>query len=170
MQLLSSFIWLICVGFSAATSSNHCVNCKHFIDTKPPLPFSNPLFRGKCSFFPKYVLPHNAVKKRLDMINYLVSGDKQYILPWGEKNSGCTEYFYCSTARNLDIMCGMDGKYYVEHESDQIPVPPVYDPPSYEPPNIVQQEPPVYEQPPVYEPPSFDPYTYIPPQIDNSEN
>ena len=66
-----------------------CINCKHFIPDDDTGEFS------RCSFF-----PHVHSK-----INYLVNGinkiDKE-------------DFYYCSTARTSDNMCGIEGKSYVK--------------------------------------------------------
>jgi len=61
-----------------------CINCKYFIADNDNGKF------GKCSLF----------LKQNGKINYLVNGI----------NEG--EYFYCSTSRDSDTMCGEEGKYY----------------------------------------------------------
>jgi hypothetical protein len=61
-----------------------CINCKYFIPDNDTGKF------GKCSLFPK----------QGGKINYLVNGIKN------------DEYFYCSTSREHDNMCGEEGKYY----------------------------------------------------------
>lgn len=64
------------------TKTNLCINCKFFIT-------DNDLNKyGKCSFFPK------------ESIDYLVNGIK-------EEN-----YYYCSTSRSHDDMCGTEGKMF----------------------------------------------------------
>jgi len=61
-----------------------CINCKYFIPDNHNSKFS------KCSLFP---IGENK-------INFLVDGiDKQ-------------EYPYCFIARNTNIMCGEEGRYY----------------------------------------------------------
>jgi hypothetical protein len=61
-----------------------CINCKYFIPDNDSGRFD------KCSRFPK----------QSGKINYLVTGIKD------------GEYFYCSTSREHDNMCGEEGKYY----------------------------------------------------------
>jgi len=60
-----------------------CKNCKHFIK-------NGAIQYGKCGFFPIKVKD-----------NYLVTGIKSE-----------NDYFYCSTAREFDRMCGYEGKHY----------------------------------------------------------
>ena len=60
-----------------------CINCKYFIPDNDTGKF------GKCSLFPK----------QGGKINYLVNGIND-------------EYFYCSTSREHNNMCGEEGKYY----------------------------------------------------------
>ena len=61
-----------------------CVNCKYFIETT----YLN-RDNGKCSLFPN------------ESKDYLVSGVKKP-----------ENYYYCSTARSWDNMCGPDAKKY----------------------------------------------------------
>jgi hypothetical protein len=61
-----------------------CINCKYFITDNITDKF------GRCSFFPK---PNGK-------INYLVNGIND------------DEYFFCSTSRETNSMCGEEGKYY----------------------------------------------------------
>ena len=63
-----------------------CINCKYFITDNNTGKF------GTCSLFPK-------VEKDIFM---LVTGNEN-------KN---IEYTYCSVARELDNMCGKEGKMY----------------------------------------------------------
>lgn len=64
-----------------------CKNCKFFKKD-----FFTETKYGHCSHFPNE--PTN---------NYLVDG---------YKDESPTSYFYCSTARSSDYMCGPEGKYY----------------------------------------------------------
>jgi len=61
-----------------------CVNCKYFIETT----YLNK-DNGKCSLFPN------------ESKDYLVSGVKRP-----------ENYYYCSTARSWDHMCGINGTMY----------------------------------------------------------
>jgi len=63
-----------------------CINCRHF---KGDYLSSNKF--GKCKLFPE---------KEDNQIEYLVSGKPH------------SRYYYCSTARKFDNMCGLEGKYY----------------------------------------------------------
>lgn len=64
-----------------------CINCKFFTNS---VNIDNKY--GKCSFFP---IVENSVE-------YFVTGiDKE-------------DYFYCTTARDHDILCGRNGKMYVD--------------------------------------------------------
>ena len=66
-----------------------CINCKYFFKDSI---LDNNRF-GKCIFFPT---------TKVDS-NFYVTGDEKYIKK---------EYYYCSTARNSDILCGNDGLKY----------------------------------------------------------
>jgi hypothetical protein len=65
-----------------------CIHCKHFISD------NNIGTYGKCALFPKE--ENNA--------NYLVTGIA--------KNT----YYYCSTVRNANDMCGIEGKHYKKNK------------------------------------------------------
>jgi hypothetical protein len=66
-----------------------CINCKYFISDN-----SNGIF-GKCSFFPTSE----------GKVNLLVTGVNK------------DEYYFCSTARDSNDMCGEEGKYYKKEDS-----------------------------------------------------
>jgi hypothetical protein len=59
-----------------------CIHCKYFI------PDNDNGKYGKCSFFP------------IRDINFLVNGINE------------EKYYYCSTSRDSNDMCGEEGKYY----------------------------------------------------------
>ena len=61
-----------------------CINCKHF------LPDNLNNIYGKCILYPR----------KEGKINYYVNGVNN------------EDYFYCSTARSTDDMCGEEGKKY----------------------------------------------------------
>ena len=64
-----------------------CVNCRHFKGN-----FLSGNKFGKCKLFP--------IIDKDNQVDYLVSGT-----PY-------SRYYYCSTAREYDNMCGLEGKYY----------------------------------------------------------
>jgi hypothetical protein len=70
------------------TKPKLCINCKHFIPDK-----DGDNNYGKCSFF----------IKEESKTDFLVTGIK-------EENQD--EYFYCSTSRGTNSMCGQEGKNY----------------------------------------------------------
>jgi len=70
-----------------------CVNCKFF---KNEYIIFNRF--GKCSLFPKDEEPIDK-----NDIHFLVDGTK---------NIKEIEYYFCSTARNYDDMCGKEGKRF----------------------------------------------------------
>jgi hypothetical protein len=73
-----------------------CVDCQHFI------PYWSGAGYAKCSAFPRT----NYVTKAAET-NYLVSG----VYP--KVN---IEYFHCSTAREIEDMCGKQGKLFSPKE------------------------------------------------------
>ena len=75
----------------ACSLSLKCSNCKHFIkDTKP-----NIFVFGKCKMF----------TKTKDVYSYSISDKK-------ETRKTIEDMYYCSTARQCDNMCGVEGKFY----------------------------------------------------------
>ena len=86
-MLLSNL--LLCLfslsSYHFITSTKFCVNCKHFMEVG-----SSPLF-AKCALFPK----------DYDK-SYLVSGTK----------SISESFYYCSTARQQESLCGEEGKMF----------------------------------------------------------
>jgi hypothetical protein len=73
-----------------------CVDCQHFI------PYWSGAGYAKCTAFPRT----NYVTKAAET-NYLVSG----VYP--KVN---IEYFHCSTAREMEDMCGKQGKFFTAKE------------------------------------------------------
>lgn len=65
-----------------------CINCKFFTNS-----FMTDNIYGKCSLF----------RKTERNINYFVNGIDKNI-----------DYYYCSSARNRDDMCGKEGKKYID--------------------------------------------------------
>lgn len=80
------FIQFIYFLLSTSNAEKFCVNCKHFKSTL----LSSNIF-GKCSVFPR------EIENKMD---YLVIGKAKI------------EYYYCSTVRLKEDMCGPTGKYY----------------------------------------------------------
>jgi hypothetical protein len=67
-----------------------CSNCKHFIEPK-----SNILLFGKCNLFPK----------TKDI--YSTNDKKETV-----KTKTIEDMYYCSTARQYEHMCDVEGKFY----------------------------------------------------------
>ena len=95
-----SIIFLLYASLSTVFSIKPkiCLNCKYIMpltryswSTNEDQEFSE---FSTCSFFPKY---------NINKSNYLVTGVIE------ESN---TEYYYCSTAREQESMCGEKGKEY----------------------------------------------------------
>jgi hypothetical protein len=61
-----------------------CINCKHFITDNDNGKY------GKCSLFPK----------KEGKIHFLVNGVNEEL------------YYHCSISREMNHMCGEEGKYY----------------------------------------------------------
>uniref|UniRef100_A0A6C0CV07 Uncharacterized protein n=1 Tax=viral metagenome TaxID=1070528 RepID=A0A6C0CV07_9ZZZZ len=75
------------------TLTKFCINCKHYI---PPESSYSSAAYGKCMLF-------NITTIKLDD-TYLVTGI--------DNSEVTVEYNYCSTARSMSGMCGIDGKRY----------------------------------------------------------
>lgn len=82
--LLSTFL----TAFSLQKNTKICIDCKFFSNNF----FTDKNF-GKCILFP--VSHHDT--------DYLVTGINKNEKP---------EYYFCSTARKFDYMCGEEGKKY----------------------------------------------------------
>ena len=79
------YLLLLFVLYSS-NAEKICINCKYYQQSF----LSHPVF-ARCKVFPR----------ELDnKIEYLVSGRPK------------TEYSFCSTARQYENMCGLNGKYY----------------------------------------------------------
>ena len=90
----------MCLGLiEALQKSRICVNCRYFIN-------QNDLTYGKCLLFPKKNPPENEYKKQKELIDFLVSG---YEKPKKPKER---DYYFCSTARDSENMCGKEGKLF----------------------------------------------------------
>jgi len=90
MKYIIIFFNLIILSISSLKNNKDklCINCKYFITDNVSDKF------GKCSLFPK---------KENNDIYTLVNGIH------GETN---IEYNYCSVSRELEHMCGKEGKMY----------------------------------------------------------
>ena len=75
------------------TLTKFCVNCKYYI--RPESSYSSAAY-GKCMLF-------NITTIKVDD-TYLVTGI--------DNSEVTVEYNYCSTARSMSGMCGIDGKRY----------------------------------------------------------
>ena len=71
-----------------------CIDCKFFRISD----FSKNTKFGKCLLFPQ-------------------TNDDDFVLVNGHRNNH-QEYYYCSTSRKYDNMCGKEGKYYEENEKE----------------------------------------------------
>jgi len=99
-MLLALFIALTSMSFTTAFKVNRfCVNCKHYVNNN-----INPEL-GKCVLFPKIEYNMETSNQTINKYSYLVTGK-----PF-EKD---LEYTDCIVARELENMCGEEGKYYKE--------------------------------------------------------
>jgi len=75
-----------------------CANCKFFI----PI---DPLVYSKCLLFPKITRESELMKNKV-LIDYLVTGVKTEEFKYND-------YYYCSTAREFENMCGIKGNKFI---------------------------------------------------------
>jgi hypothetical protein len=78
-----------CIFLSYIASPKFCINCMHFISDNVSNDFA------KCNFFP-------------------VEKSKYRYLVTGQKNEDTIKYSHCTTARQLEHMCGENAKKYVQ--------------------------------------------------------
>ena len=76
-----------------------CTNCKFIIR------HDNELLYSQCFLFPK-ITRESEIQKKQDLIKLLVTG---------VQSKPTDIFFHCSTARDYDYMCGIDGKWYQEN-------------------------------------------------------
>ena len=91
---------ILCMMLSLSTPLKNqklCINCKYFI---PDGKFFSTQEFAKCSKF---------VKKN-DNINHLITGNVVI-----QKDG----YYFCSTARTNDVMCGIMGNNYIKKNNDK---------------------------------------------------
>ena len=88
MMPIILFFYLI----SNCLCEKFCVNCKYFIKN----PFSKNNY-GRCAIFTK--------ENEYTKIDYLITGKRKI------------EYKFCSSAREDEKMCGINGKYFIEKEN-----------------------------------------------------
>jgi len=83
---------ILCFASIFALKPKVCIHCKYFLNT------GTETKHGKCSFFPL---------QETDF-HFLVTGIEN------------KDYFYCSTARQHEAMCGIQGKKYEETKEDRV--------------------------------------------------
>jgi len=92
--LISIFFFTAVAVSLKPTLTKFCVNCKYYMPSEST--YTGSAAYGKCMLF-------NITTIKLDQ-NYLVTGI--------DNSEVTVEYNYCSTARSMSDMCGMDGKRY----------------------------------------------------------
>jgi len=92
------FIFLFIIPLSLSIEIKACVNCKHVI-----LEIKD-IYYSKCFLFPK-VTKENEFEKNKKMLELAVTGI-------GELTVEPQTFFYCSTAREYDDMCGLTGSKF----------------------------------------------------------
>ena len=90
---MNVFVFLGMAYSLKPTITKFCVNCKYYI--RPESSYSSAAY-GKCMLF-------NITTIKVDD-SYLVTGI--------DNSEVTVEYNYCSTARSMSGMCGVDGKRY----------------------------------------------------------
>jgi hypothetical protein len=90
MQYISLIIFSIILSSFLARQikPKFCVDCKHF---KKNSLITNKY--GQCTLF-------------------VIEKDNDYFLVDGNMNDNKLDYYYCSTARKYDNICGKEGKFY----------------------------------------------------------
>jgi len=95
-RILLFFFTLLCSsGHSITTATKFCVNCKHFIPSQTGIQY------GKCALF-----------EREDANPFLVTG--------GGENKKNSHKLYCQTARDVEKMCGKEGKMYTRKYAKRV--------------------------------------------------
>lgn len=94
LLVLIPFIYTI----EIKTKTNICSNCKFFIP-------KNPLLYSKCFLFPK--ITKDTYLKNYFLLEYLVTGLNM------DENNNSNTYYFCSTAREFENMCGIEGRKYI---------------------------------------------------------
>ena len=99
MNQVLLFISFIILASSTELKPKFCINCKYHISNKNIF-LSNNNNYDKCSYF-----TYSTSIKEDE--NFLVTGKKKEL-----KN----DYYYCSTARKFDTLCGPNGKHFKKKE------------------------------------------------------
>jgi hypothetical protein len=92
------FIFLCIIPLSLSIEIKACVNCKHVI-------IDQNIYYSKCFLFPK-VTKENEFEKKKKMLELAVTGIGE--IPDVQPNT----FYYCSTAREIDNMCGLIGSKF----------------------------------------------------------
>lgn len=85
-------LYIIILTNSLKINHKFCINCKYFIQNE-----SGNNEYGRCSLFP------------YDTEKYLVTGEKKK-----------QDYYYCSTARSYNNMCGVNATKYKKNRKSKI--------------------------------------------------
>ena len=80
---------------------------RNFLKTVPLL-VPTEKFCKDCKFFKKQVFDEN----KFGHCSHFPYQQTNYYLVDGYKDDSPTSYYFCSTARSSDHMCGPEGKYY----------------------------------------------------------
>ncbi len=108
MKLISTIIFFFSIFLSTDSYNtqkpNFCVNCKHFIPEKSFLFNDDKIRFSKCALTKFLVEKYDKTK-----YNYLVSG---------KGNQSYIDYYYCSTSRSSENMCGQEGKFYEKKDDE----------------------------------------------------
>ena len=98
-----NFIYLlIIIKFSYSLKYKFCNECKYFLNSNN----NNNNEYAKCSFFERPESIEEKIKKDNQLIKFLVTKQNKPLL------DSIPDYYYCSTARSIESMCGIDAKYF----------------------------------------------------------
>ena len=99
---------VVCIySLQPYNSQKKCANCEFFLK-KPITPFHWNVKNeystdyGKCSLFKKENKRYNKYNRNNTVTHHVI----------GEERMNDTEYFYCTTARSFNDMCGSDARFY----------------------------------------------------------
>lgn len=106
---------ILCIGLFmqyVIASNKLCTNCKNYM-----VVHSNALLNiGKCRAFPKWYDSETTMERKRD--DMLRSKNKSPTVS-NDSNTVDVNYFYCSTARAFDCMCGKEGTMFEEKNENK---------------------------------------------------
>lgn len=94
------YLLILLIPILNAFETKICINCKFCIPNEP-------LVYSKCFLFPM-ITRDIEVRKKLLLIENLVTGIKTEEFKYKDS------FFYCSTSRLYDGMCGIEGNKFIK--------------------------------------------------------